>query len=59
MSWGYWGIVIGLVVEVAVFFVCMTVLYPNAKESPKTSSSVTDRPVEAVRQASVSFRNAA
>ena len=59
MSWGYWGIVVGLVVEVAVFFVCMTLLYPNAKGSPKTQSSVTDRPVEAVKQASVSHRQAA
>jgi len=59
MSWGYWGIVVGLVVEVAVFFVCMTLLYPNAKGSPKAPSSVTDRPVEAVNQASVSFRHAA
>jgi hypothetical protein len=59
MSWGYWGIVVGLVVEVAVFFVCMTLLYPNAKESPKAPSSVTNRPVEAVNQASVSFRHAA
>jgi len=59
MSWVYWGIVVGLVVEVAVFFVCMTLLYPKAKESPKTPSSVTDTPVEALRHASVSHRRAA
>ena len=59
MSWGYWGIVVGLVVEVAVFFVCMTLLYPNAKGSPKAPSSVTGRPVEAVKHASVSHRQAA
>jgi hypothetical protein len=59
MSWGYWGIVVGLVVEVAVFFVCMTLLYPDAKGSPKTPSSVTDRPVEAVKHSSVSHRQAA
>jgi hypothetical protein len=59
MSWGYWGIVVGLVVEVAVFFVCMTLLNPSEKGSPKTPSSVTDRPVEAVKHASVSHRQAA
>jgi len=59
MSWGYWGIVIGLVAQVAVFFVCMNILYSNAKRSPKAPSSMTDRPVEAVEQASVSHRQAA
>jgi len=59
MSWGYWGIVVGLVVEVAVFFVCMELLYSNAKGSLKAPSSMTDKPVEAVEQASVSFRHAA
>jgi hypothetical protein len=51
--------VVGLVVEVAVFFVCMTLLNPSEKGSPKTPSSVTDRPVEAVKHASVSHRQAA
>ena len=59
MSWVYWGIVVSLVVEVAVFFVCMTVLAPNAKESPKSPSSMTDTPTEELRHASVSYRQAA
>jgi hypothetical protein len=59
MSWGYWGIVVGLVVEVAVFFVCMELQNSNAKGSPKAPSRMTDRPVEAVEHASVSYRQAA
>lgn len=59
MSWGYWGIVVGLVAQVAVFFVCMNILYSSAKESPKAPSRMTDRAVEAVKQASVSHRQAA
>jgi len=51
--------VISLVVEVAVCFVCMTVLAPNAKESSKSPSSMTDTPAEALRHASVSYRQAA
>ena len=59
MSWVYWGIVVSLVVEVAVCFVCMTVLAPNAKESHKSPSSMTDTPAEELRHASVSYRQAA
>jgi len=59
MSWGYWGIVGGLVVEVTVFFVCMELLYSNAKGAPKTPNSMTDRPVEAVKHAAVRHRQAA
>jgi hypothetical protein len=59
MSWGYWGIVVGLVVEVAVFFVCMEIVYSNAKGSPKEPNGKIDEPGEAVMQASVSYRQAA
>jgi hypothetical protein len=31
MSWGYWGIVTGLVVLLVVFFVSMEILYSRAK----------------------------
>lgn len=30
-AWGYWGIVAGLLVLLAVFFACMEILYSNAK----------------------------
>jgi hypothetical protein len=59
MSGVYWGIVVGLVAMVATLFVCISLLYSNAKESPKAPSRMTDRPVEAVKEASVSHRQAA
>jgi hypothetical protein len=59
MSWGYWGIVVGLVVEVAVFFVCMEIVYSNAKRSPKEPNGKIHAPGEAVMPASVSHRQAA
>jgi hypothetical protein len=31
MSWGYWGIVAGLLSMVTVLFVCMEILYAHAK----------------------------
>lgn len=30
-AWGYWGIVAGLLVLLAIFFVCMEILYSSAK----------------------------
>lgn len=59
MSWVYWGIVVGLVVEVAVLFVCMTLLNSNAKGSPKALSGRIDEPREAGTHASVGYRRAA
>lgn len=32
MSWGYWGIVAGLLSMVAVFFVCMEIIYAQARK---------------------------
>ncbi len=32
MSWGYWGIVVGLLSMVAVFFVCMEIMYAQARK---------------------------
>jgi hypothetical protein len=31
MSWGYWGIVAGLLSMVTVLFVCMEILYAHAR----------------------------
>ena len=59
MSWVYWGIVVVLVVQVAVLFVCMTLLNSNAKESPKVPNGKIDAPKEAVTQASAGYRRAA
>lgn len=33
MSWGYWGIVTGLVVLLVVFFVSMEILYSRARRT--------------------------
>ncbi len=35
MSWGYWGIVAGLVVLLAVFFICMELLYAHVRQAAK------------------------
>lgn len=59
MSWGYWGIVGGLVALVAIFFVCIELLYSNAKGSPKAPSGRIDESSEAVTQASAGHRRAA
>ncbi len=32
MSWAYWGIVAGLLSMVAVFFVCMEIVYAQARK---------------------------
>jgi archaellum component FlaF (FlaF/FlaG flagellin family) len=59
MSWGYWGIVGGLVAMVATFFVCLGLLYSTAKGSPKAPSGKIDEPKEAVTHASAGRRRAA
>jgi hypothetical protein len=50
MSGVYWGIVAGLVALVATFFVCIELLYSNAKGSPKAPSGMTDSPAQAAEQ---------
>jgi len=35
MSWGFWGIVTGLVTFLAGFFICMELLYSDARNSRK------------------------
>jgi hypothetical protein len=59
MSWGYWGIVAGLAALVGTFFVCIELLYPDAKESRNASSGTTDKPIEAAEQPSARGRYAA
>ena len=59
MSWVYWGIVVGLVAMVATFFVCIGLLYSNAKGWPKVPSGKIDEPREAVTHASADRRRAA
>ena len=50
MSEVYWGIVAGLVALVATFFVCIELLYSNAKGSPKAPSGMTDSPAQPAEQ---------
>jgi hypothetical protein len=38
MSWGYWGIVGGLLSMVIVLFVCMEILYAHARKGLDESS---------------------
>ena len=33
MSWGYWGIVAGLMALLTVFFFCMDIFYRNEKKT--------------------------
>lgn len=35
MSWGYWGIVAGLLVLLTVFFFCMDLLYRGTRTPPR------------------------
>lgn len=35
MSWGFWGTVTGVVIVLAGFFVCMELLYSNARHAGK------------------------
>jgi hypothetical protein len=59
MSWGYWGIVAGLVAMLALFFVCMELMYPSAKKTSRASNKTADKPGESAQQATTSGRHAA
>ncbi len=59
MSGVYWGIVVGLLAMVAIFFVCLELVYSKAKGSPQAPSGRIDEPSEAVTQGSVGHRQAA
>lgn len=59
MSWGYWGIVGGLVAMVGMLLACFTLLYPKRKESRPTQSDRTDVPRAAASHARDHQRKAA
>jgi len=59
MSWGFWGIVTGLVLLVVNLFVCINLVSPNAGESRQPSRRVSCRPAETDEQAPVTRRQAA
>lgn len=61
MSWGYWGIVGGLVAMVGMLLACLTLFSSKEKEkeSPPTQSDNIDVPRVVPRQAPASHRQAA
>ena len=60
MSWGYWGIVAGLVAMVATVFVSFAILNPKTKGSPKeVPNGKIDEPREAVHTSQPTHRRAA
>lgn len=59
MSGVYWGIVAGLVALVAVFFVCIDLMYSNAKGSMSQSGRSGERVSEPTRKTSTRDRYAA
>lgn len=59
MSWGYWGIVSGLMAMVATLFVCLDLVYRRAKGSPEARGGRVDRQSEAVTPPLAAHRRAA
>lgn len=59
MSWGYWGIVAGLVALIVTLFACIELSYSKTKGSPQAPSRRIDEPGEAVTPASAGHRRAA
>ena len=59
MSGVYWGIVAGLVALVAVFFVCMDLVYSNPKGSLRQSGRSGERGSEPTREMPTRDRYAA
>jgi hypothetical protein len=59
MSEVYWGIVAGIGALVAVFFVCMDLLYSNAKKPLRQSDRSQEEPSESTRQTPTRDRYAA
>jgi hypothetical protein len=56
MTWGYWGIVGGLVALLAVFFVCMEILYPRAR---RPMEGMTESPADKGKEAASGTKHAA
>ena len=42
MTWGYWGIVSGLLILLGMFFVCMEILYARARNGANGKHTSTD-----------------
>lgn len=59
MSWGYWGIVGGLLAMVATLFVCIGILYPRGKGTLQTGAGGIDDSHAADTQAAAGYRRAA
>ena len=59
MSGVYWGIVAGVAAMVAVFFVCMDLVYSNQKGSLRQSGRSEKGPNEPTRQTAARDRYAA
>ncbi len=59
MSWGYWGIVAGLVALVATFFICVKLVSSNAKSVPDAASRPADRLPQMGKEPPASGRQAA
>lgn len=50
MSWGYWGIVAGLLALLTVFFFCMDLFYRHGKKTI-SAEGIPDGPEETTRVA--------
>jgi hypothetical protein len=59
MSWGYWGIVAGLVALLVVFFVCMEILYSRARKPLDGLAGVGDVPAKEAETTRTSGKHAA
>lgn len=42
MTWGYWGIVSGLLILLGIFFACMEILYVRARNGASGKAGVAD-----------------
>ncbi len=59
MSWGYWGIVGGLLAMLATMFISFELVNPKTKDSHQAPGSRLDEPGEGVTQSAGGHRQAA
>lgn len=59
MSWGYWGILAGVVALLAILFVCMELLYAGARGPAKENGSGADESREGSQRAESNAKHAA
>lgn len=59
MSWGYWGIDMGLVGLVATLFACLQLVYSNSKTAPDASPALRDQSGEQSQETAGGSRLAA